>query len=41
MAHGVNANLLRRWVRAVERRAEAEIVQTLAAPTPVAGVGLR
>ncbi len=33
MAHGVNANLLRRWVRAVEMRAGDQAVQKQSAPT--------
>ena len=33
MAHGINANLLRRWVRAVEVRPSDEAVQRLAVPT--------
>ena len=32
MANGVNANLLRRWVRAAEMRAGAEVAHALAAP---------
>lgn len=33
MAHGINANLLRRWVKAVEVRPSDEAVQRLAVPT--------
>lgn len=32
MANGVNANLLRRWVRAAEMRPGAEVAHALAAP---------
>ena len=32
MANGVNANLLRRWVRAAEMRLGAELSNALAAP---------
>ena len=42
MANGINANLLRRWVRAAEMRGDTDEVQSLPAPnsaaqTPAAG----
>jgi len=35
MAHGINANLLRRWVRETETRHDAEPSRALPAPRPL------
>ena len=35
MSHGINANLLRRWVREAETRHGAELSRALSAPKPL------